>query len=210
MSRRLFDRTTWTVDYRTKNCCSKQSASARVAWPEDSLRVIQILRNANLYVSVDVLLASEQHKQNEKVQKLFQTTKSNISCQINELIFVCEMKKLWSMILKFSRVYDGLRKQFKHIFSGFQFIWEGRGGEGRKTDFSIDSLLSFFCHFLYSFLVKSLALRNVNGKHTKKTPATQGSRLRDTFTDLHKFPCLVTSLLLGSLSSSGQYKQKRT
>ena len=87
---------------------------------------------------------------------------------------------------------------------------EGRGGEGRKTDFSLDSQISFFCHFFYSFLVQPLALRNANGKHTKKTPATQGSRLHDTFTDLHKFPCLVTSLPLGSLYSRGQYKQKRT
>ena len=86
-------------------------------------------------------------------------------------------------------------------------------GEGRrgKEDRLLNRLSPLFLlPLLYSFLVKSLALRNVNGKHTKKTPATQGSRLHDTFTDLHKFPCLVTNLLLGSLSSRGQYKQKRT
>ena len=80
-------------------------------------------------------------------------------------------------------------------------MWGGGERERRKTNFSSESLLSFFCplSFVHSFLILLLYQTGIVEIAPKQTPATQGSRLHDVFTDLHKFPCLVTSHSLGTV-----------
>ena len=91
-----------------------------------------------------------------------------------------------------SQVY-GLRKKFKHIFL-FPVYMRGEGRRGKEDKLlstRLCSLSSAPSSIVFSF---NLLLCETRMEITpKKTPATQGSRLHDTLTDLHKFPCLVTA-----------------
>ena len=103
----------------------------------------------------------------------------------------------------------GLRKQFKHIFL-FPVYMRGEGRRGKE-----DRLLSRICSLSSapSFIVFSfnLLLYQTRMENTpKKRLLRRVAVCTRTFTDLHKFSCLVTSLPLGSLYSRGQYKQKLT
>ena len=76
---RLFDRTTWTVDYRTKKCCSKPSALWETPIYASLLMCFRLLNST---------------KKMKKSKNYFKRQKAIIR-------LVYEMMKLWSMIFNF-------------------------------------------------------------------------------------------------------------